>query len=90
MEVVTKYSTNLQSNSTFYTDSNGKQLLKRTRDFRPTWRLNLSEPVAGNYYPVTSQISLGDDNMELAVLVDRAQGGSSLQDGELELMVSYL
>ena len=27
--------------------------------------------------------------MQLTVLTDRAQGGSSLKDGELELMVSY-
>lgn len=24
-------------------------------DFRPTWRLEQSEPVAGNYYPVNSR-----------------------------------
>ncbi|XP_066147908.1 lysosomal alpha-mannosidase-like [Euwallacea fornicatus] len=92
IEVVTKYTSDLKSDSTFYTDSNGKELLKRVRNFRPTWKLNLSEPVTGNYYPVTSQISIRDEtaDMDLAVLVDRAQGGSSLNDGEIELMVHRL
>ena len=26
------------------------------RDYRPTWKLNQTEPVAGNYYPVNSRI----------------------------------
>lgn len=26
------------------------------RDYRPTWELNQTEPVAGNYYPVNSRI----------------------------------
>ncbi|KAL1516872.1 hypothetical protein ABEB36_000710 [Hypothenemus hampei] len=87
IEVVTKFTSNLKSDSTFYTDTNGKGELKRVRDFRPTWNLNLSEPIAGNYYPITSQISIREDDFELAVLVDRAQGGSSLKDGEIELMI---
>lgn len=60
------------------------------RDFRPTWKVNLQEPIAGNYYPITSKILLRDNENELAVLTDRAQGGSSLTDGEIELMVTIL
>jgi hypothetical protein len=26
------------------------------QDYRPTWNLNVTEPVAGNYYPVNSRI----------------------------------
>lgn len=64
-------------------------MLKRIRDFRPTWTLKLSEEISGNYYPVTSKLVIRDesDDVELAVLTDRAQGGSSLRDGEVELMV---
>lgn len=63
--------------------------MTRIRDYRPTWDVKLSEDVSGNYYPVTSKISLRDyaNNVELAVLTDRAQGGTSLNDGEIELMV---
>lgn len=66
--------------------------MKRIRDFRPTWKLRLSEQVSGNYYPVTSKILIRDEraNTELAILTDRAQGGSSLSDGEIELMVNSL
>lgn len=67
-------------------------MLKRIRDYRPTWKLELNERVAGNYYPVTSKIVIQDTskNLEVAVLTDRAQGGTSLQDGEIELMVNLL
>lgn len=64
-------------------------MLKRIRNFRPTWNLKLSEEISGNYYPVTSKLVLKDESedVELAVLTDRAQGGTSLADGQLELMV---
>ncbi|XP_045462132.1 lysosomal alpha-mannosidase isoform X1 [Harmonia axyridis] len=88
-EVINRFQTDLSTNATFYTDSNGREILKRVRNFRPTWKLDLEEPVSGNYYPVTSKILMRDTvrNIEVAVLTDRAQGGSSLHDGELELMV---
>lgn len=89
-EVISRFVTPLESNGTFYTDSNGRQMLKRVRNYRPTWNLLLLEEVAGNYYPVTSKISIKDhEGLEMAVLTDRAQGGSSLRDGEIELMVKY-
>lgn len=65
-------------------------MLKRLRNYRPTWDLDLKEPISGNYYPVTSKIAIKDEEkqLKLSVLNDRAQGGSSLQDGEVELMVN--
>ena len=47
----------------------------------------MTEPVAGNYYPVNSEISITDGQREFAVIPDRAQGGSSLAEGQVELMV---
>ena len=44
----------VKSDATFYTDANGREMLRRVRDERPTWNLNVTQPVAGNYYPVTS------------------------------------
>ena len=32
------------------------------RNFRPTWKLNVTEPVAGNYYPVNSRIFMQVSN----------------------------
>lgn len=74
----------------FYTDSNGREMLKRQRNHRDTWKVNLQEQIAGNYYPVTAKIAIEDENMRLAVLTDRSQGGSSLIDGSIDLMVIFV
>nr|CAD7458127.1 unnamed protein product [Timema tahoe] len=89
-EPITRFTTNLESEELFYTDSNGRELLERRRDYRPTWTAKLTEPVSGNYYPVTSKILIRDQNkgLELAVLNDRSQGGSSMKDGQVEIMQS--
>ncbi|XP_049563066.1 lysosomal alpha-mannosidase isoform X1 [Orcinus orca] len=86
-EVISRFDTVLETDGLFYTDSNGREILERRRDYRLTWKLNQTEPVAGNYYPVNSRIYITDGNVQLTVLTDRSQGGSSLSDGSLELMV---
>nr|XP_017193536.2 lysosomal alpha-mannosidase [Oryctolagus cuniculus] len=86
-EVISRFDTPLDTKGYFYTDSNGREILKRRRNYRPTWNLNQTEPVAGNYYPVNTRIYITDGKKQLTVLTDRSQGGSSLQDGSLELMV---
>ncbi|GLV45786.1 Lysosomal alpha-mannosidase II [Carabus blaptoides fortunei] len=88
-EIISRYSTNINSTDVFYTDSNGREMLKRIRDYRETFPLTHEEPVAQNYYPVTSKILIKDENTgeRFAVLNDRAQGGTSLQSGEVELML---
>ncbi|KAH6810146.1 Glycosyl hydrolase family 38 protein [Perilla frutescens var. frutescens] len=86
-EVVTQITTNLRTNKTFYTDSNGRDFIKRIRDYRSDWDLKVNEPAAGNYYPINLGIYVKDNEKELSVLVDRAVGGSSLIDGQIELML---
>ncbi|KAM9313315.1 lysosomal alpha-mannosidase [Gastrophryne carolinensis] len=86
-EVISRFDTNLQTGGLFYTDANGRQILQRRRDFRDTWAFNQTEPVAGNYYPVNTRIFIKDKKVQLTVLTDRSQGGSSIVDGSLELMV---
>ncbi|XP_071709988.1 alpha-mannosidase At3g26720 isoform X2 [Rutidosis leptorrhynchoides] len=86
-EITTQVTTALKTNKTFYTDSNGRDFIKRVRDFRSDWDLQVNEPVAGNYYPINLGAYVRDENMELSVLVDRAVGGSSLVDGQIELML---
>lgn len=86
-EIVSRFSTDIYSKGEFYTDSNGREMLRRIRNQRPTWNLTLAEPVAGNYYPVTAKIAVEDVDLRFAVLNDRAQGGSSLVDGAVDLMV---
>ncbi|KAF3623492.1 Alpha-mannosidase [Capsicum annuum] len=86
-ELVTQIQTDIKSNKTFYTDSNGRDFLKRIRDYRADWDLQVNQPAAGNYYPINLGIFLKDDSNEFSVLVDRSVGGSSLVDGQLELML---
>ncbi|KAG8450230.1 hypothetical protein GDO86_002757 [Hymenochirus boettgeri] len=86
-EVISLFETTLQTDGVFYTDANGRQIMKRRRNTRETWNLNQTEPVAGNYYPVNSRIYIKDKYAQLTVLTDRSQGGSSIKDGSVELMV---
>ena len=92
-EVVSVFSTDLASNKTFYTDANGREMLKRVRDFRPSWpNFVQTENVSGNYYPINSRIYIRDETTsanarQLTILTDRSQGGASISDGEVEIMV---
>lgn len=102
-EVVMRFMSDLKSNSIFYTDSNGREILQRRRDYRPTWKLNQTEPVSGNYFPVNSRIFVRDEvnlqktrtksgklrasQRQLTLVNDRSQGGSSIYDGSVELML---
>ncbi|XP_042500281.1 alpha-mannosidase At3g26720-like isoform X2 [Macadamia integrifolia] len=86
-EVVTQITTLMKTDRTFYTDSNGRDFIKRIRDYRSDWDLEVSQPVAGNYYPLNLGIYMEDNNVELSVLVDRSVGGSSTVDGQIELML---
>ena len=56
------------------------------RDFRPSWQLNVTEPVAGNFYPLTAAVTVQDSTRQLTVLTERAQGevtgGEGLRSGQ--------
>jgi len=97
-EVVVRYkASSLNTNGVFETDSNGREMMKRFRnkrsaDFCPPnsedCKKSLKhEPISSNYYPVNAMISVADENLELDVLVDATHGGTSLEDGSIELMV---
>jgi lysosomal alpha-mannosidase len=89
LEIISRYDTYFQNNGTFFTDSNGRETVRRVRHYRPTWDLETTESVASNYYPVTSWIFLRDysQDLQMTVLTDRSEGGSSMSDGSLELML---
>ncbi|XP_012160548.1 lysosomal alpha-mannosidase isoform X1 [Ceratitis capitata] len=86
-EIVSRFNSDIINADIFYTDSNGREMIKRKRDHRDTWKLKLLEHTAGNYYPITTKIALEDDTARMAILTDRAQGGSSMGAGSLELMI---
>ncbi|NXH01852.1 MA2B1 mannosidase, partial [Loxia leucoptera] len=73
-EVISRFETPLRTAGRFYTDSNGRQVLERST---PAPRPTLLTPVPPGQ----------DQKVQLTVLTDRSQGGSSLLDGSLELMV---
>ena len=91
-EIVSRFRLNetLDQNGVFFTDSNGRQNIERKRDFRPSYDLlnaTIEEPVSSNYYPVNSAIFIQDADHQLTVVNDRPQGGTSLKDGEIEVMI---
>lgn len=90
-EVVTRYITNMANQGVFLTDSGARQLL-------PRHRLNteVAEELGGSFYPVVSTIMIRDNAVRandsktaeaVAILVDRAQAGTSLNEGQIELLV---
>ncbi|KAF3786699.1 Alpha-mannosidase [Nymphaea thermarum] len=86
-EIATQLTASMMTNKTFYTDSNGRDFIKRIRDYRADWDLEVNQPIAGNYYPINLGMYMVDRNFELSVLVDRAVGGASVADGQMELML---
>uniref|UniRef100_A0AC35FAW4 Alpha-mannosidase n=1 Tax=Panagrolaimus sp. PS1159 TaxID=55785 RepID=A0AC35FAW4_9BILA len=87
-EIISRYSVKgLKNNGIFYTDSNGRQLIKRIRNSAEFYTFEKTEPISGNYYPIPSRIIISDDKTQLSILTDRSQGGTSLTDGNVELML---
>ena len=52
----------------------------------------MTEPIAGNYYPVNTRATIVDSTkgMQLTVLTDRSQGAASLGDGQVFRGGSYI
>ncbi len=64
-------------------------MLKRVRNFRSTWNLVPTEEISQNYYPINSRIFIRDEKTkkQLTIVNDRSQGGSSIKDGSIEIML---
>lgn len=70
-EVIVRFDTDIASHSKFYTDANGREVLERVKDYRPTWNYSNVETVSGNYYPVNSRIWIKDINRQLTILTGK-------------------
>ncbi|CAF4750611.1 unnamed protein product [Rotaria sp. Silwood1] len=86
-EIIIRYNTDINSEKKYYTDGNGRQVLERIRDYRPTWHYIPDDPISSNYYPINSRIWIRDQDRQLTILTDRSQGGGSIYDGSIEIMV---
>ena len=79
----------------FYTDANGLEMMKRTID-----KFEYTETGApwngGNFYPVTTCISIQDENKnegnknKITMFTDRAQGGTGYIPGSLILILQRM
>lgn len=91
-EIVSRFSTNIDSGDTFFTDSNGREFMERIRGNNKLYGTFTQDPVAiepigGNYYPANSATYIEDGSRSFGVLLDRSQGVSSLKSGSIELMI---
>jgi lysosomal alpha-mannosidase len=64
-EIVTRYTTTFNSQNTWYSDSNGIELIQRKLNYRPTWNYTITEPIAGNFVPVNSLTAINDQSQKL-------------------------
>lgn len=66
-----------------------QELQTRELFYRPTWDLVCYAPNSCNYYPITSTAAIVDQaqDLQVSVSVDRSGGCSSLNNGDLEVML---
>ncbi|CAI5488501.1 unnamed protein product, partial [Closterium sp. Naga37s-1] len=86
-EVVTRFTSSLVTDGALFTDSQGRDYLRRVRNHRSDWNLTVYQPIAGNFYPLTAGAFIADSTTQLSLLVDRPLGAASLADGQIEVML---
>ncbi|XP_018655617.1 putative lysosomal alpha-mannosidase (mannosidase alpha class 2b member 1) [Schistosoma mansoni] len=99
-ETVVRYTINGDDVQYRDTDSSGRRLIKRLRNRRDDWGIPMKyheeQNITGNYYPIVNRIMIKNILLKwlnkkipfgLAIYTDRSQGGTSLNDGQLELML---
>lgn len=77
-EIIMRFSTSIENQDLFYTDLNGFEFIKRQR-FNKL-------PIQANYYPIPSGMYIEDNKLRLTLLTAQPLGGSSLKNGEIEIM----
>lgn len=80
----------MDNDKTFYTDANGMEMQKRILNHRGSYTIGVDKDdmVSANYYPITTAISIEDTKSDtiFTVNTDRAQGGTSHENGIIEIM----
>uniref|UniRef100_A0A674DTE8 mannosyl-oligosaccharide 1,3-1,6-alpha-mannosidase n=1 Tax=Salmo trutta TaxID=8032 RepID=A0A674DTE8_SALTR len=78
-ELAMRLVTDIQSDDTFYTDLNGFQMQPRRR--------LLKLPLQANFYPMPSQAYIQDSQHRLTLHSAQALGATSLESGQLEVIL---
>ncbi len=81
LDFVVRVKSMLANDKRFFTDSNGLESIQRV------YGSDYGDSPEFSYYPVSRFIYLQDDTRRVALLTDRAQGGTSSFQGGLELML---
>eukprot|EP01119_Soliformovum_irregulare_P005383 TRINITY_DN1714_c0_g1_i1.p1 TRINITY_DN1714_c0_g1~~TRINITY_DN1714_c0_g1_i1.p1 ORF type:complete len:977 (+),score=300.90 TRINITY_DN1714_c0_g1_i1:52-2982(+) len=87
-EVIARYTTDLKTGNTWYSDSEGQEFIERKTNSRP-YPYNITEPVAMNYVPMNLAAYIRDTTKgdQLTLVSDRTRGCASLKDGQFENML---
>jgi len=78
-EVVSRFTTNIRSESVLFTDDNGYEHLPRVFDF--------SHSIGESYFPMIYSSYIQDTESLFAVYSERTHGVSSLTPGQIEVML---
>ena len=79
----------IKNHGIFYTDSQGRGLIRREQDKRPHFDLDVTDPVSGNFYPINTMVVMNGTSSPFSVAVtpDRPMGVASLKSGELTFLL---
>ncbi|KAG2466090.1 MA2B2 mannosidase, partial [Polypterus senegalus] len=80
-EAILRTYTEINNEKTIFTDNNGYQMLKRQ------YRAYVNNTIARNYYPMVRTAYIEDDSTRLVILSERTHGISSLDNGQVEVML---
>uniref|UniRef100_A0A7E4WCA8 Alpha-mannosidase n=1 Tax=Panagrellus redivivus TaxID=6233 RepID=A0A7E4WCA8_PANRE len=86
-ELISRYETGIGSKDIFYTDSNGRQLIQRKRNYNPDFQVDTNQVVSMNMLPVNSRALIKDEKTAFTVLTDRSHAGGSIVDGALDFLL---
>jgi hypothetical protein len=83
--IVVFESSSIKNNQTFYTDSNGLGMQERILNYQASYNYTIMYNLNST---VVSAIAIRDTEAktQMTIMNDRAQGGSSLKEGRIELM----
>ncbi|XP_062902748.1 epididymis-specific alpha-mannosidase [Mobula hypostoma] len=80
-EAILRMTTDLKTDRTIFTDSNGYQMMKRQ------YKVHTNNTLARNYYPLVRTAYIEENGTRLVMISERAHGVSSQADGQVEMML---